>query len=58
MLRIERRREEFACRATIMFRRTYNSRKCYWRAFRRDLPHEKRVHRRVVDATRWPRINR
>lgn len=56
MLKTESKRAEFICRAAIMFRRTYNQRVCYWRMFRRGLPHAKKVHRRVVDATRWPQI--
>lgn len=48
MLRIERLRAERQCRALIMFRRTYNQRACYWRMFRRGMPHSATVYRRVV----------
>lgn len=54
MLRCERNRAEFQVRSAILFRRSYNRRACFWRMLRdKSLSHDKRVHRRVIDAINW-----
>ena len=50
MLRVEQLRAERQCRALIMFGRTYNQRACFWRMFRRGMPHAKKVYGRVVQC--------
>jgi len=61
--RAARLRTERQCRALFMFHKDKTKhRVCFWRRLRKryapNLPHQKMVWRRVVDAQQWPRTAR